>query len=72
MTIRVEDAERYEFYPAMTCSDLEDLIRDGAQSGPSCTIRFGDDAEPRLSGRLRVVHRDGRESHFDVDLTPNP
>jgi len=70
-TLRVPDAASYVFFPLETCAPIEDLIRDGAQEGPEFTIKLrSNGAPPRLAGRLLVTHRDGTESHFDVDLTP--
>jgi len=72
VTIRVPGADRYVFFPLKSCAPIADLIRDGAQSGPDFTIELeADDDRPRLSGRLLVVHEDGHESHFDLDLRPN-
>lgn len=62
------DATRIEFYPNNECTALLDPIKDAAANGNRLEIRFNITENKVLSGRLRVMTKQG-ELHFDIHET---
>ena len=60
------DATRIEFYPDTECTDIRDLIKDGAAEGNRIEIYFSETEDLRLSGRVRVKTPQG-EMFYDID-----
>ena len=60
------DATRIEFYPDTECTDIKDLIKDGASEGNRIEIYFSETEDLRLSGRVRVQTPQG-EMFYDID-----
>lgn len=60
------DATRIEFYPDTECTEIKDLIKDGAAEGNRIEIYFSETEDLRLSGRVRVQTPQG-EMFYDID-----
>jgi DsbC/DsbD-like thiol-disulfide interchange protein len=60
------DATRIEFYPDNECTEVTDLIKDGAADGNRLEIYFSESENKRLSGRIRIKTPFG-EQFYDID-----
>ncbi len=63
--VMFRDATRIEFYPDSECSELSNIIEDGAKNGNRLEIRFDKPENKLLSGRLRVQTPEG-ELQYDI------
>ena len=67
--IMFRDATKIEFYPDQECTEITDLIKDGASPTNRLEIRFAQSTDKVLSGRLRVF---GATGHVDYDIHEQP
>lgn len=65
VSVTLEGASRYEFFPAEGCVGFADLKRDGDVLSPSFEPELAGDGA--LKGRLRVTFKDGSVRDYDVD-----
>lgn len=63
--VTLEDATRYEFFPAADCVAFVDLKKDGDVLAPAFAPEI--EGEGALRGRLRVTYKNGMVRDFDVD-----
>ncbi len=65
VSVTLEGASRYEFFPAAGCVGFADLKRDGDVLADSFAPELAGDGA--LTGRLRVTFKDGTVREYDVD-----
>lgn len=67
--IMFRDATKIEFYPDQDCTEITDLIKDGASPTNRMEIRFTQSNDKVLSGRLRVFDSSGFVD-YDIHVKP--